>query len=108
MNWEQVTDLQQIVQLKEASFQAPVLFFKHSTRCSISVMALNRFKREWNNTTVNPYFLDLLNYREVSNQIAILFEVEHQSPQVLLIKDGTCIYHASHNAIDAQAINEFC
>ena len=108
MNWVQLTDLQQLEQLKEASFQAPVLFFKHSTRCSISVMALNRFEREWNNTTVNPYFLDLLNYREVSNQIATLFEVEHQSPQVLLIKDGACVYHASHNAIDTQAVNEFC
>ena len=52
--------------------------------------------------------MDLLNYREVSNQIATLFEVEHQSPQVLLIKDGACVYHASHNAIDAQAVNEFC
>ena len=108
MNWVQLTDLQQLEQLKETSFQTPVLFFKHSTRCSISVMALNRFEREWNNTTVNPYFLDLLNYREVSNQIATLFEVEHQSPQVLLIKDGACVYHASHNAIDAQAVNDFC
>ena len=108
MNWVQLTDLQQLEQLKKASFQAPVLFFKHSTRCSISVMALNRFEREWNNTNVNPYFLDLLNYREVSNQIATLFEVEHQSPQVLLIKDGACVFHASHNAIDAQAVNEFC
>lgn len=107
MNWKQLTDLQQLKQLTEASFQAPVLFFKHSTRCSISVMTLNRFQREWNNTNVSPYFLDLLNYREISNQIAILFEVEHQSPQVLLIKDGDCLYHASHNAIDAKKINEF-
>ena len=107
MNWEQLTDLKQIEQLKEASFLSPVLFFKHSTRCSISVMALNRFEREWNNTTVITYFLDLLNYREISNHIAALFEVEHQSPQVLLIKDGVCVFHASHNAINAQAVNEF-
>ena len=73
MNWLQLTDLQQLEQLKEASFQTPILFFKHSTRCSISVMSLNRFEREWNNTFVIPYFLDLLNYRELSNQIAILF-----------------------------------
>lgn len=108
MNWEQLTDLQQLEQLKEASFQTPVLFFKHSTRCSISVMALNRFEREWANEEVTPYFLDLLTYREVSNSVADLFGVEHQSPQVLLIKDGVCVHHASHNAIDAQAINEFC
>ena len=108
MNWEYLTDLQQLEQLKEASFQSPVLFFKHSTRCSISVMALNRFEREWNNTTVNSYFLDLLNYREVSNQISSLFDVEHHSPQILLIKDGRCVFHASHNAINAQSLNEFC
>ena len=108
MNWGQLTNLQQLEQLNEISFQTPVLFFKHSTRCSISVMALNRLERDWNNNTVSPYFLDLLNYREVSNQIAILFDIEHQSPQVLLIKDGACVYHASHNAIDVQVINEFC
>ena len=108
MNWEQLIDLQQLNQIKEVSFQAPVMIFKHSTRCSISVMVLNRFEREWNNATITPYFLDLLNYREVSNQITTLFDVEHQSPQVLLIEDGACIYHASHNAIDAQAVNEFC
>ena len=107
MNWKQLTDLQQLKQLTEASFQAPILFFKHSTRCSISLMALNRFERDWNNMTVDPYFLDLLNYREISNQIANLFEIEHQSPQVLLIKDGVCVYHSSHNAIDAHVINEF-
>jgi len=108
MNWQQLTDLQQLEELKEASFLTPVLFFKHSTRCSISIMALNRFEREWKNTIANTYFLDLLNYREVSNQISTLFEIEHQSPQVLLIKDGACVYHASHNAINAQAVNEFC
>ena len=56
MSWDQLTDLQQLEQLKEASLQAPVLLFKHSTRCSISVMALNRFEREWNNTTRNQIY----------------------------------------------------
>ena len=84
MNWEQLTDLKQIEQLKEASFLSPVLFFKHSTRCSISVMALNRFEREWNNTTVITYFLDLLNHREISNQIAILFESRTSIPTGLI------------------------
>lgn len=107
MNWKQLTDFQQLKQLTEASYQDPVLFFKHSTRCSLSVMALNRFERDWNNMTVDFYFLDLLNYREIPNQISILFEIEHQSPQVLLIKDGACVYHASHNSIDARIINEF-
>ncbi|MBF90984.1 MAG: bacillithiol system redox-active protein YtxJ [Flavobacteriales bacterium] len=108
MNWEQLTDLQQLEQITKVSFQAPVLFFKHSTRCSISVMVLNRFEREWNNKTVNAYFLDLLKYKEVSNQISNLFKVEHHSPQILLIKDGICVYHTSHNSISAHVINDFC
>ena len=53
MNWKQLTDFQQLKQLTEASYQDPVLFFKHSTRCSLSVMALNRFERDWNNMTVD-------------------------------------------------------
>ena len=108
MNWQQLTDIKQLEQLKVQSFQAPVLFFKHSTRCSISTMALNRFEREWDNEQVQPCFLDLLNYREISSQIAEKFEVEHQSPQVLLIKDGICVYNASHNLISASTINEYC
>lgn len=108
MDWKLLTEEVQLEQLKEKSFQLPVLFFKHSTRCSISVMALSRFEREWNTTGVEFYLLDLLNYRAVSNQMAEQFGVEHQSPQVLLIKNGVCVFHASHNAIDAQAINDFC
>ena len=50
MNWYQLTDMQQQEVLKEASFLEPVLFFKHSTRCSISMMVLNRFEREWGDT----------------------------------------------------------
>ena len=56
MNWKQLTDLQQLEQLKEASFDVPILFFKHSTRCSISLMVLNRFEREWNNANVKPTY----------------------------------------------------
>ena len=108
MNWEELIDIKQLEQLKEQSFQSPVLFFKHSTHCSISAMALNRFGREWDNEQVQPFLLDLLNYRDISNQIADEFEVEHQSPQVLLIKNGECVYSASHNLISASIIKDYC
>ncbi|MBC8410721.1 MAG: bacillithiol system redox-active protein YtxJ [Rhodobacteraceae bacterium] len=108
MNWEELINIKQLERLKEQSFQAPVLFFKHSTRCSISAMALNRFGREWDNEQAQPYLLDLLNYREISDQITDEFGVEHQSPQVLLIKNGICVYNASHNLISASIINEYC
>ena len=107
MNWYQLTDMQQLEELKEASFLEPVLFFKHSTRCSISVMALNRFEREWDDFNFNAYLLDLLSFREVSNAIADVFEVEHQSPQILLIKNGNCVFHQSHNAISTKNLNQY-
>jgi bacillithiol system protein YtxJ len=86
----------------ELSHQQPVAIFKHSTRCSISRMALKQFENEFDlEGSVTPYFLDLINYRDISNEIATRFEVYHQSPQLLLIKEGKSIYDASHSDIDA-------
>jgi bacillithiol system protein YtxJ len=86
----------------EISHQKPVAIFKHSTRCSISRMALKQFENEFDlEGSVMPYFLDLINYRDISNEIATRFEVYHQSPQLLLIKEGKSIYDASHSDIDA-------
>jgi bacillithiol system protein YtxJ len=86
----------------ELSHQQPVAIFKHSTRCSISRMALKQFENEFDmEGIVTPYFLDLINHRDISNEIATRFEVYHQSPQLLLIKEGKSIYDASHSDIDA-------
>lgn len=112
MLWHHLTDRSQLSALmnisKEQSAQGlTVLLFKHSTRCSISSMALSRLESKWeSNDLIKPYFLDLLAYREISNEIAQLFKVEHASPQVLLIKNGNCFYHNSHNGISYQAIME--
>lgn len=106
MNWHPLTDLAQLDVLVEQSYQHPVLIFKHSTRCSISSMALSRLERDWQegNGTPAPYYLDLIAYRPVSNAIAERLGVEHQSPQVLLLRNGKCVYHASHSAIRFQEI----
>ena len=84
------------------------LIFKHSTRCSISMMAKKRFELDWSALPedLNLYFLDLLRFREISNSIAEIFEVYHQSPQLLLIKDGQCIYETSHGEISAEETAE--
>ena len=68
------------------------------------MMVLNRFEREWDDYNFKVYLLDLLSYREVSNAITDIFEVEHQSPQILLIKNGNCVFHQSHNAISTKKI----
>lgn len=79
--------------------------FKHSTRCSISSFALKNFEREFQPTEgVGLYFLDLISFRSISNQIAIDTDIEHQSPQVLVIRSGNVIYNASHHSIDAKTI----
>lgn len=102
INWIPLTDLGQLNEIMELSHQQPVAIFKHSTRCSISRMALKQFENEFDlEGSVTPYFLDLLNHRDISQEIAARFEVYHQSPQLLLIKEGKSVYDASHSDIDA-------
>ena len=102
INWIDLTDLGQLNQIIQDSAEKPVVVFKHSTRCSVSRMALKQFENEFNlMDEVDTYFLDLISYRDVSNEIASRFQVVHQSPQLVLIKDGKSIYDASHSDIDA-------
>ncbi len=102
MNWIPLTQVDQLSDMVATSSQKPILIFKHSTTCSISNTSLNRLERNWNpaEMPVETYYLDLLNYRSISRQIADQFEVEHQSPQVLIIQNGKSIYDASHFNID--------
>jgi bacillithiol system protein YtxJ len=107
MNWNLLESESDLNQINELSFKQAVLIFKHSTRCSISSAALNRIERNWNISDADilkPYYLDLIAYRNISNKIAELFEVEHQSPQVLIIVNGKSVYHESHYGIAYQDI----
>lgn len=107
INWVPLQLVGQLDELVAFSEQKPVLIFKHSTRCSISRFALKQFEREYNlEDRVDAYFLDLLEYRDISNEIANRFEVVHQSPQILLIKNGKSVYDASHSDIDAGELAE--
>ena len=87
--------------LLEKSFIRSQLIFKHSTRCSISRYVLSDFIAHYtfSSEELESHYLDLLNYREISNQIADQLEVTHQSPQILLIKNGKAVAHASHECI---------
>jgi bacillithiol system protein YtxJ len=107
MNWTLLTDLGQLNEISELSFQKPVAIFKHSTRCSISRMALKQFENEFNlEDKVTPYYLDLLEFRPISNEIAGRFGVMHQSPQIILIKNGNAVYTASHSDIQVVDLAE--
>ncbi len=102
MNWNNLENAGQLAIINEESKSVKVMLFKHSTRCSISSMALNRIESNWRGSDsqlVKPYYLDLIVHRDISNLIAQEYGVEHQSPQVLIISNGKCIYHESHNNI---------
>ena len=108
LNWIILTNLGQLNEIVDLSNEKPVLIFKHSTRCSISRFALKQFENDYNLEDKIPlYFLDLINQRDVSNEISSRFEVEHQSPQLLLISKEKCIYNASHSNIAAEDLNRF-
>jgi bacillithiol system protein YtxJ len=102
MDWNLLENLSQLDEIKEKSGEKPVLIFKHSSRCSVSSMAWDRLKRNWKKEDlekVTPYFLDLIRYRDLSNQIEKEFNVYHESPQVILVKEGKAIYDNSHMGI---------
>lgn len=106
VDWKLLTNVSQLDDIIAQSSLNPVLIFKHSTRCGISRMTLKRFENEFNlSARVTPYFLDLLQYREISDAVAQRLGVVHQSPQLLLIKDGKSIYNASHEAISANILS---
>jgi bacillithiol system protein YtxJ len=102
MNWKKLTESTQIEEIKELSNTKPVLIFKHSTRCSISSMSLDRLLRNWkteDGEKVVPFFLDLIAFRSLSGQIEEEFGVPHESPQVIIIRNGKAVYDNSHYGI---------
>jgi bacillithiol system protein YtxJ len=106
MNWIPLTTETQLSEIREASANHPVIIFKHSTRCSISAMAKSRLERAAEPENVTFYYLDLIRYRNISNQIETEFNVQHESPQVLLIRNGKCVYDESHSGITMDDILE--
>ena len=106
MNWKELNDEVALEEIKIKSSILPQVIFKHSTRCSISTMAKNRLERAEQPLGVEFNFLDLISHRNISAKIADDFDVTHASPQILVIKNGVCIYDESHNAINMDEILE--
>ncbi|MBE7175845.1 MAG: bacillithiol system redox-active protein YtxJ [Mucilaginibacter polytrichastri] len=106
MNWNSLQDEHQIDDIRQQPGYS--LIFKHSTRCSVSMMAKRKLEHEADDLPeeITPYFLDLIRYRNVSNKIADDFHVHHESPQLLLIKDGECILDQSHGQISVDEVLE--
>lgn len=107
--WNELESLEQLKDVEAESYEKPIVIFKHSTRCSISRMAWNQFQKEFTipDYKMSLYYLDLLAYREISNEIAQRFGVFHQSPQIIVIKDGKAIFDTSHESIDAKKLEQY-
>ncbi|SHI92875.1 bacillithiol system redox-active protein YtxJ [Flavobacterium terrae] len=108
MEWFPLNEINQLDEIIAESKENPVLIFKHSTRCIISRTVLKNFEKKFDlEGKVKPYFLDLLEFRPISNEIASLFNVTHQSPQLILVKDGKAIYNASHDNIEVKDLKNY-
>lgn len=108
-DWHPLENEQQLEDLNTRSYQAKgVAVFKHSSRCPISGMARNRMEKGLVNLPeeMPVYFLDILQFRALSQEIAEQYDVIHESPQLLLIKEGQCVFHTSHQGVSPQALLE--
>lgn len=106
--WIPLTAVSQLKAIAEKSKSKTQIIFKHSTRCGISKMVINQFIDAYNlDLNVDLYYLDLLNYRETSNEVGYKFQVMHQSPQLLVIKNEVVVVHASHGAINEIDLHKF-
>jgi bacillithiol system protein YtxJ len=106
MKWITLKSEEELAAVTEKSYNTPQVIFKHSTRCSISSVVKRRLDNEEIPDGIDFYYLDLLSFRSLSNKIAEQFAVYHESPQVLLIKNGECVYDESHIAIQMDDILE--
>ena len=104
MDWHNLINENQLDELVVKSQERPQLIYKHSTRCGTSSLIRNRLERATVPAAMDFYFLDLIAYRSLSDKIANSFGVRHESPQVLLIQNGECVYHQSHGAIYMEEI----
>ncbi|MEJ2004293.1 MAG: bacillithiol system redox-active protein YtxJ [Cyclobacteriaceae bacterium] len=102
MHWRSIQNREELTRALEKSLSAPVLLFKHSTRCAISSMAFDRLDRYWDEEEMQQtegYLIDVIRNRDLSNYIQEHFSIRHESPQILLIRDGKVIFHDSHMGI---------
>lgn len=108
INWKYLDSDSAMEEVINSSFQHDVMIFKHSTTCSISLMAKMRLENTWSfeQEQLTPYYLDLKTYRHLSNEVAEKYAVTHESPQVLIIRKNECIYDASHLDISVDEIKE--
>lgn len=107
--WIELNSIDQLDEIEKSSEEKTVAILKHSTRCGVSRMVLRMFESDYDldeNEPVDLYFLDLITYREISNEIASRFRVHHESPQLIVLKNREVVHHSSHQGISANKLKE--
>ena len=109
LNWIPLTSMEELEKIKEISKTEAVLIFKHSTRCGISSMVIKQFEKLFTeeHQKLKVYYLDLLNYRDISDEVGFTFQVMHQSPQLIVVKNGVSVENASHYEITNTNLSRF-
>ncbi len=105
-NWTEINSVDELHEIWDNSLDRPAVFFKHSTRCSISSMVLKTFERNWVPDDTQLFYIDLIANRDVSNLLTELSKVEHQSPQIIVTKNQKVVYSDSHGTIDAEKVQK--
>ena len=106
--WKYIGEEKHIEEIEKKSFSKPVVIFKYSTRCGINRITLRQFEKDLpENIDADFYFMDLVKYRALSNDIAERFSVRHESPQLIVLKEAKVLHHSSHQDIDAHKLSEF-
>ncbi|GGX28976.1 bacillithiol system redox-active protein YtxJ [Aquimarina muelleri] len=109
LSWQELTSVDQLDEIIEASKTKTQAIFKHSTRCGISSMVFRNFERSFDieEGKLDLYYLDLLSYRDLSAEVAARFQVFHESPQFIIIRNGVTVHHSSHSTITPQVLHQF-
>lgn len=107
--WHQLNQMEQLDNIMKESSSKPVVIFKHSTRCGISRAVLKMFERKYSysDDQLKLYYLDLLQNRDISNEIAARLKIHHESPQLIVLKDGKAVYNTSHHSIEAELLENY-
>ncbi len=107
--WHVLGKMEQLDEIVEESKTRPVAIFKHSTRCGVSRGVLKMFEKNYTflDNQLKLYFLDVIQNRDISNEIAARFKVHHESPQMIVIRNGAVVHHDSHHSIEAAHLEKF-
>ena len=106
LEWNIIDSQDSFEEVVSQSYSSDILIFKHSTSCSISHIAKMRLEENWKIETISPFYLDLKRFRDISDSISETLKVPHESPQVILVRKGQCIYDASHFDITIEELEE--